>query len=290
MTITVSDFPIPDSTYATNGVRFDRFAALSLLALHLQLVTNDANILKADRKRGFIFLRDDSIPKPRPATQLAWERICRLGRPDSRSFLVPFLPALREEDETGQAISERGSHVGSLSRRNPNHRRETVASAELGSFEAIVWGDVYLGRIQKDHIGIQHSALVGVVDRSNVVESLVLPRADIDGASAQESIRTRMEFLAQYGIVATRDFCRTGLIPRINRLLFQFLRQEDASRWADSYRDTYFHIRRDADSINADYRELVESLQVKLVESEEAEPEKVEKSSRVRQDFGDLML
>lgn len=274
MTIDPSLFPVPDSPYCTNGLKFDKFVPITLLAFHLQLVNSEGNLHHDQRKKGYYFFRDSSVPHPRPATQLAWERICRLGKLRSESFIVPFLPALREEDEAGQAIAERGIHVASLSRRSPLHHKEIVRISSGKVFEAIIWGDCYIGSTASDSSS-PHTTLVGHLERSNVVESLVLPQRDIDGVTAQESIRGRLEFLAQFGIPATSGFAKIAGVPRIHRLLFQFLGQETASSWADSYRRAFHAIRRDPGLIEADYRDMLADMvekRRKVEESQESKP------------------
>lgn len=290
MTIDLHHFPFPESHYATNGIQMDRFAGLSLVAFHVDMVRNhEANILKKDQKRGVYMFRNQGVPLPRPATQLAWERICRLGKLTSDSFLVPFLPALRDEDEVGQAIAERGIHVGSLSRRSSAHIREPIVTPH-GSYDCIIWGEVYLAEAVEKNIGVMHSAIVSKNQRSNFVEALIVPYRNNDSAVNQESIRTRMEFLAQYGLISTHHMAKSASIPRINRLMFQFLNQEHASFWADAYRDTFFQIRKDPGIIQTDYQAMIADMRVKFEESLIEETKKVEKNSTGRMEFGGISL
>ena len=294
MTIDPSLFPVPDSPYATNGIRLDKHVPLSLIAFHLNLIFAEGNAFHDQRKKGYYFFRDSSVPHPRPATQLAWERLCRLGHLRSKSFLVPFLPALREEDEAGQAIAEKGIHVASLSRRSALHRKESIKLPDGRVFDAIIWGDCYIGSLASDSQA-PHTTLVGHTDRSNVSEALVLGPSDLDGSTGQESIRNRLEFLAQYGIPATNAWAKIAGIPRIHRLLFQFVKQVDASSWADSYRHASVAVRADPGIIAADYRDMLEEQRLKrqrIAEEEsvkESKPEpKIEKNSTNRAGFGNL--
>lgn len=297
MTIISNIFPHPDSHYATNGIKLDKFAPLAILAFHLNMTLGEGNVLQAQRKKGYYLFRESAVPFPRPCTQLAWERLCRLGRLNSHSFLVPFLPALRDDDESGAAISEKGTHVSSLSRRSPHHIRESVRLRDGKKFEAIIWGDCYVGSVES-HAVHSHTSLMGRLERSNVVESLVLPRRDIEGVTSQESIRDRLEFLAQYGLPATHDWAKKALVPRIHKLLFQFLSQQAASFWADEYVKSYHQIRSDPGIIQADFNDMLEEQRAKRLKQEEKEEEsitvaKIEKISTKRGgtvDYSDLSL
>lgn len=280
-------FPLPDA-YNTNGVGLDRFAHLSILAFHIQLVSAGGNLFKGEVKKGFYFFRNDSIPLPRPATQLAWERVCRIGKLESTLFLVPFLPALREEDESGLAIAERGTHLASLSRRSPLHHKE-LATIDGKSFEFINWGPCYFGRIPADENDVtMHGTLESKMEYSNIVEARVAKYHDQSPDTSQESIRMRMEFFAQNGIPATNGMARKLGMPRIHRLLFQFLTQRWASHWADAYRDSYRAIRKDTGLIDADYKDMIESIKNKKVKETQEGEEKAKKESTKKQDFGKL--
>lgn len=285
-------FPIPESAYATNGVRFDALFPHSLIAWNLELTTAKGNLYHAERKRGYYFYRDSQVPMPRPATQLTWERLVRLGDSGSRAFLVPFLPSLRDEDEMGQAIAERGIKLASLGRRSPLHQKEIVRLTDGQSFESIVWGDVFLGQVGKDPS--LDSVLCGKIDRSNVPESLVAPRRFIYPETAQDSIRLRMEFIAQYGVPALYQFSRKAQVPVAHRILFQFLDQASASRWALAYAMAWKQIRDDPGLIMADYAELVHSIHDTISESErakkEADLEKNSKKGGGKQDFSSIEL
>lgn len=291
MTINPAFFPAPDSAYASNGQRFDKYASISILAWNIQLMSAGGGLYgKAEHKKGYVFYRDSGVPLPRPATQLAWERLCRLGHRESRSFLVPFLPSLRDEDEMGQAIAERGIRVPSLSRRSPLHVRERATTVEGRSFESIVWGDIYLGRVGDSRT--INNILVGAVDRSNIVEALVAPRDSIWPATAQDSIRTRLEFIAQYGVPALFEFGKTAAaIPIAHRVLFQFLSQADAASWALAYNSAWHRIRQDPGLIEADWKDMIEDMQESLAakESQETEERAAEQKKTQKAGFGDSL-
>jgi hypothetical protein len=264
-------FPVPDSSYCTNGMRMDKVFPLSLLAWSTELLTAEGNLMaKADVNRGHIFLRSESIPLPRPATQLAWERVCRLGKPDSRSFLLPFLPAISAEDEMGQAISEKGIHIPSLSRRSSLHVRETVQLQDGKRFDGIVWGPVWRGLVTAN--AIKEGVIDGGFTRSNLVEAVVTHQRNIWPETAQDSIRQRMEFLAQYGVPAYNLFAKEKGLGRINRVLLQPLIKKHADEWAFAYARNYVRIREDVGLIEADYKEFMheyaESQKEKLREEQ----------------------
>lgn len=255
-TIDTNLFPAFESPYSYPELAFSRRLPLSILSLNLEITNLGLNLIKKPKSSAF-FLRDDMIPKPRPATQLAWEKICRLGHPLSKTFILPFLPALREEDEVGSAIGERGIKLPSLSRRSGDHQREKVNGQEY-----IKWGTVYIGTLNPMQ-GTEYY-LTGAIERSNITESLILPPQDLWPETAQDSIRTRMEFLSAWGIPSMFDLAaRIGFQP-ITRLLLQFLNQHDAQAWAKAYVKTHDLIRLDPDQAESDYKDMIEELKSRL--------------------------
>lgn len=270
-------FPVPESYYARGGF-LDRYFSLSLWSLNLQITTvSSGNLLDSS---GHYFFRNSSVPTPRACTVLAWDRIVRLGHYRSESFIVPFLPSLRDDDEMGQAIATHGKKLSSLSRRSQLHARNQET-------HLINWGSVYLGKLTKTPT--LDNVLVGQTERSNVVESLILPRKDIAGESSQYRIRERMEFLASWGFVGISAECKRMGIPWVTRFLTQFLNQESAAAWAYEYVRARNLVVSDPESINADYKELVfEATQrTKSRESLKANDKTgVEKSSKSMGRFG----
>lgn len=164
---------------------------------------------------------------------------------------------------------------------------------ESGPYDAILWGDIFVGRVP-DSLDKCNHTLTGRVERSNVTESLIVPRSDISGATAQDSIRSRMEFLAQYGLLATRDFARQSHLPVINRLMFQILDTRVAFAWADEYSRCMIRVSEDFGLIEADYREQVESFKQRVQESQEEEAETSEEKRSTKRpdkmDFSSLSL
>lgn len=79
--INLEAFPGLNTPYNNGIPKLESLVPMSVLSLHLQLAMSKDNLLKAEAKSGFYFFRDSGIPKPRPATWLAWDRICRLGIP-----------------------------------------------------------------------------------------------------------------------------------------------------------------------------------------------------------------
>lgn len=271
-TIDSSLFPSLDSPYSYPDLLLGHRLPLSILALNLEITNLDKNLIKKPKSPAF-YLRDDMVPKPRPATQLAWERICRLGHPLSKTFLVPFLPALREEDEVGSAIGERGVKLPSLSRRSGEHVREKINGQEY-----VKWGSVYIGTLTPMQ-GTEYY-LTGSVSRSNITESLILPPQDLWAETAQESIRTRLEFLAAYGIPCMFDLAaRIGFQP-VTRLLLQFMSQQAAQDWAKTYAENHKLVRVDPEQAESDYKELVEELKNRLKPKDEKPEEKHSKANR----------
>ena len=245
-------FPAFESPYSYPDFHSARRLPLSILALNLEITNLGMNLIKKPKSPAF-YLRDDMIPKPRPATQLAWEKICRLGHPLSKTFILPFLPALREEDEVGSAIGERGIKLPSLSRRSGEHQREKVDGHEY-----IKWGTVYIGTLNPMP-GTDYF-LTGAVERSNISESLILPPQDLWAETAQDSIRTRMEFLSAWGIPCMFSLAeRIGFVP-VTRLLLQFLTQQSAQNWAKAYAENHKLIRVDPEQAEADYKDMIEEL------------------------------
>lgn len=235
-------FPIPESQYAKEGPLPTKWA-LSILAFHLHLVMSPGNKLTGGLK-GDYFFGDSEVPLPRPATVLAWQKLVRVGRSESTTFIPPFLPSMRDEDEIGQAIARRGTHVVSLSRRSAIHHRD--------SKNRIKWGSIYFGRILRN--ATQDTVLTGQTNRSNIVEAIVCPLADQHPESGQASIRERFEFLAVHGILSTRQI---SFLPSVSRLLFRFLSHESVAEWALAYNNAYWQVMDDPDSVDADYKELI---------------------------------
>jgi len=278
-------FPIPESGYSTSGF-FDPLFPISLFAFQIGITLSSTSLIPGEKAKGSYFFRNDSVPLPRPCTYLAWNRLCRLGNAESTHFVIPFLPSLREEDEVGIAISERGKRVSSLSRRSPHHVRD--------SQKRIIWGNVYTAHARPEsNVG---DILVGSIDRSNFAESLVTPSAAQDPATAQEPIRSRFEFIASHGVLGLHAVNSELALPPIKRLLFQFTSQQSAAEWGVAYAECHFAIRRDKGLIEADFREMIhEHITAKQVrqqnESQEigAEPSGRKSSSKMSR-FGDIDL
>jgi len=255
-TIDTNLFPAFESPYSYPDLSLSRRLPLSILSLNLEITNLGLNLIKKPKSSAF-YLRDDMIPKPRPATQLAWEKICRLGHPLSKTFILPFLPALREEDEVGSAIGERGIKLPSLSRRSGDHQREKVNGQEY-----IKWGTVYIGTLNPMQ-GTEYY-LTGAIERSNINEALILPPQDLWPETAQDSIRTRMEFLSAWGIPCMFDLAaRIGFQP-IQRLLLQFLSQQAAHSWAKAYAETHKLLRVDPEQAESDYKDMIEEFRTRF--------------------------
>lgn len=252
-------FPIPDSIYSSNGF-LDPYFPLSLIALNLTIVSSPDNMMSDQRKKGFFFFRNSGVPKPRPCTILAWERICRLGNLKSKTFMIPFLPSMREEDEVGTAIGTRGERLPSLSRKSALHVKD-----KLGR---IHWGNVYIATLRTDSSNV----LIASLDRSNATESLVVPYHDQHYKSSQDSIRARMEFLASHGILGFDSGNPDFILPVARRLLFQFTAQQAADEWAQEYRRCHHLVDSDPAQVNADWKVLCEELILKKRGAESADP------------------
>ena len=263
-------FPIPESQYAKEGPLPTKWA-LSILAFHLQIVKSTGNELTGGLK-GDYFFGDSAVPLPRPATVLAWNKLVRLGRSESLCFVPPFLPSLRDEDEVGQAIAKRGTHIVSLSRRSGIHHRD--------SQHRINWGSVYTGNLLRN--ATADSILTGRTLRSNLVEAVISPKASQHPDSAQDSIRSRWEHLAVHGILSTKGLV---FLPPVNRLMFRFLNHEAVARWALEYNNAYWLAIDDPESIDSDFKSLTQELvDASRNRQEESVKEAVEKVSR----FGDM--
>lgn len=257
MEIDVSLFPAPESPYS---YLHSEKMALSILALHLQLVKEGTNLLPNLQPKGHYFFRNAGIPEPRPCTILAWNAICRLGIPGSAFFYVPFLPSLREDDEMGVVISEKGSRIPSLSRKSNLHQKD-----EEGR---ITWGSVFIANTDATDWIVEQA-----IERSNVAESLVTPRQAMWGKSAQEPLRLRMEFLAQHGFVASNPAVRELGIPRIHRLLFQMTTHVFAEQWAKAFMSANALIVADPKQIDADFKDMIEGWRRESQATKETESE-----------------
>lgn len=230
---------------------------LSIFSLHVELVSRAGNLLYSDQSKGFYFFRDSGIPLPRPCTIAAWQRICCLGRHDSTQFYLPFLPSLREEDELGSAIGERGSRIASLSRKSKYHITD--------SDDRILWGPVYGGDMETGGISWQSA-------RSDFEESQITAAANWRNHLTNESIRDRMVFLAQHGFPSTNALMKHLSIPRIYRLLFQFTSRTDAEAWAKAYVDMSLHISLDPPSIAADFKQMTHDMvQARMNQSQDSD-------------------
>lgn len=252
-------FPVPDSHYA-KGTFMEGNVALSILSLNLHITGSRFNLLSREVKRGHYFFRDESIPLPRAATILAWDRICRLGTSESPIFVLPFLPSLRDDDEIGQAIAERGVKIQSLSRRSQLHVRD--------SDDRIIWGPLYFADTRRAG---DDSVLCGTAMRSNVSESAIVTGLFQHAGSAQDSIRMRMESLASHGLLGCGEMCAAIGIPHATRVLFQFLSRNAAEKWANAYVAAKQLVAADPRSAESDYKELMFELiaQRKAAESQQ---------------------
>jgi hypothetical protein len=268
--IDLKHFPGPGH-YASDSLGPTRSAHLpiSIFALHVQLVTQDGNILSSEQSKGYYFFRDSHIPLPRACTVLAWNRICVLGKPDSKQYYLPFLPSLREEDEVGSAIGERGSRIASLSRKSKYHMRD--------SEDRVVWGPVYGSQLGASNVLWQ-------TERSDFAESLVTDSMNFIAPATHESIRDRMTFLAQHGFPATNALMKHLNIPRIYRLLFQFLDRSAVQAWVSHYNSSMALVKVDPDSIAADFKDMthqmVEARKTQKEESDEVSDDNFADSPR----------
>lgn len=264
-------WPIPDSQYAKEGPLVRKWA-LSILAFHLDILMSPGNQLTGGL-RGDYFFADSEVPLPRPATFLAWQKLVRLGHGLSATFVPPFLPSLREEDEVGQAIAKRGTHVVSLSRRSSAHFRDSQGR--------IRWGKIYFGNLEVRN-PTKDSVLTGATNRSNIVEAVVCPQRDQHPDSAQNSIRERYEFLAIHGIASTKQL---PFIPGVHRLLFRFLSHDAVADWALCYVETHRLVMADPESIDSDFKQLIHEW---LENSQNRNDEAIEKAVKNSSRFGDI--
>lgn len=231
---------------------------LSILAFAIQLMAAPGNL--ADAKQGQYFFSDSMVPKPRPASFHAWRALCHLGNESSLNFLVPFLPAIRHDEETGLAGSVKGLgntgtiHLPSLTRRSKLHAKDDNGRIE--------WGAVYVGSAEHDE---SQGFLHYVLHRSDVPESYVIQHPSWYASDASirlnSGLRTRLEFLAQHGIPALNI---SGLpIPRVARGLFRFLSQSEAENWAAAYVQTWRLVQADPGCVKSDWLQLLDDSKKK---------------------------
>lgn len=284
--INLEAFPGLNTPYNNGIPKLESLVPMSVLSLHLQLAMSKDNLLKAEAKSGFYLFRDSGIPKPRPATWLAWDRICRLGIPTSPYFYVPFLPSLRADDEIGVAITTRGTHLPSLSRRSKLHIKHRVQVAPDKAYESIRWGDVYIGQLPSDGIPDANRILTSYLDQSHAVESLILPRQHLLMEASQDPIRTRMESLASSGLLATMEYAMIAGLPLIKRLMFQTTTQRLATEWAMEYARVAAIVKQDPSAVAADYLELIHEE----IEQRNAKPEPEEPANQVEKIVGESKL
>ena len=227
---------------------------LSLLAFHLSILhAKDGSLIHG--KSDQYFYRDSSIPLPRAATFDAWRCLLGIGLRDSGYYAVPFLPSIRGDEESGIAGSLKGagesgnSHLPTLTRRSNLHVKDRRGF--------ISWGAVYIGRWNGDD-----PSLVSQYSRSDVAESFVIPRNlqnnDSD-AKTHGSLRTRMEFLAQFGIPATSSSALP--LQSIRRLLFQVLRRDSAERFAIGMTQAAADYHSSPMAESHDYQQMVHEMQ-----------------------------
>lgn len=233
---------------------------LSLLAFHVQILSQHGNLI--DAKNGQFFFRNAALPLPRAATFSAWRELVGLGdRGSSPFFYVPFLPSSRSDEESGIAASLRGageagtSHLKTLTRKSKLHVRDKGGR--------ISWGQIYVGRWDRPK-----APLVMALDRSDVVESFVVPRRHqvVDIAARYDlNIRVRMEFLAQFGIPATTQ---SGIpIRSVRRLLFQVLERSYARDWAEAYANAKLDYESSIYAERQDYNQLIHEIGEKKPEN-----------------------
>ena len=250
--------------------RSGQVSPLSLLAFHLQILTQPGNLLKGKGSNDQYFFRDSAIPLPRPATYSAWNALVGLGSDESPYFYTPFLPSIRADEEGGVAGSLRGAgeagtaHLSTLTRKSQLHIRDTNGR--------IQWGSVYIGRRDRSE-----SPLVWRLDRSDIPESMVLPREYGNGeytSATHGGIRTRMEFVAQFGIPGINS-SDLPLRP-IRRILFQCTTQNFADEYARAYCHAAQVVSVDSEAEQADYLELLAELKESIAKPKPSESVKGE--------------
>lgn len=269
-------FPMPGVSYSGGQ---DHVLAYSIMAFATQMISHAGNLLE-DKAWQFMF-RDWMIPRPRLCTILAWDGICRLGSKDSKVFMLPFLPSITEDDQMYGVQNNSGLH--SLHRASKHHVRVD---------RQIQWGCIYLGFIG------QGPPIFKTVEVSSIVEAQVLgfkgTRQFINGESSQYSIRDRMEYLAANGIPAVDELFDQKKMPRVDRLMFQFLNQKSAEVWADSYLEAtneYHQCKNPREAIKNDWKDMVDSIiemqRVKEIAKLTGEKEK-NNPKKVRFDMKDI--
>lgn len=235
-------FPANDYPIRTRNAQLD-LMAVSMFALHFDVVGGGyQNLLQKDQINGVYFFRDFGVPVPRPSTFLAWEQICRIGNTSSPMVMLPFLPSMSADDEVGSALSIRGSHLPSLSSKSSLHVRD--------SRNMVIWGNVFIG--DSDAGSLTHS-----VRRSDVTESMLVPPTHFESKTAQLSIRTRMEFLARFGFVQTNKSMLDMRVPRVWRLMFQFLKGDAAEHWIRAYSTAKKAVLADSNLIHSDFHDMM---------------------------------
>jgi len=231
---------------------------LSLLAFHIQIISQPGNLLN-DSKAGQYFFRDNAIPSPRAATFSAWRSLLGLGRVGSPFFYCPFLPSIRNDEEGGIANSLRGAgeagtaHLSTLTRKSRLHVRDNAGR--------ISWGTVYIGQWDRP----EHP-LVMAMDRSDIPESTVLPRKyQVDNSEARihGGIRSRMEFVAQFGIPATSQSDLP--LASVRRILFQTLSQNHAQEFATAMCQARLDYESDIHAEEQDYQQMIHEIRQNIV-------------------------
>lgn len=259
-------------------------SALSLFALHLQILNQNGNLLK-ESPGGQYFFRDTSIPLPRPATADAWTQLCSLGTRDSKYFLVPFLPSIRSDEEQGEISTLSGSgagktHLKTLTRRSKLHIRDKSGR--------ITWGSVYIGRGPDSEY-----PLCMELARSDITESLVIPReqqvTDLSHRS-ESTLRFRIEFLSQFGMPASSG-PRSPLAP-VRRVLFQCTNQRIAEIWARSYIEASQRLSENPELERIDYYLMIQEFLSRENETQPLESKKTSAKNKLsfKLDLSELSL
>lgn len=247
------------------------------------------------KERGEYFFSDSDVPVPRPSTALAWASLCAFGpingfkgpngeiqefNPIRGNFLLPFLPALRHNDEQNQSLA-RSSSAHSKDRFGRIQwgsifigdavTGSIIETLDEGSYAALEWADKpkasnYLRRLEQGQHNIPPLyAAQGYGWQFGVIQNI---------SGFHQNLREPMIELAKSGIFLSAIIGKHNPQIRVRRLMIRFLNVKAAQVWAKAYSDS-IKLHNNQEAIKADTiqisREIDNLIQVKKMAAEKIE-------------------
>lgn len=256
------------------------------LAFQIACLSQSSNLLgDACTERGEYFFSDNGVPRPRPATALAWASLCAFGpvngfvkpgdefwederqiwSPTQGHFLLPFLPKILYNEEQNQSLARMSKH----------HERDSA--------DRIRWGSVFVADSSSGQIieQMSHGQRVAKEWIDSHPRGYILPTWE--GQSHIPALFGETGEGWQFGIIQNQanllvtlrdpfiELARRGIIetkhggsdcPRIKRLIFRFLDITAARAWAFDYSES-MRCAFESDVIGADIQLLMTQIEEK---------------------------